>query len=883
MVAIQIHIQSQFLIMNSSASNNNNTNPIVQNQSITMQTPSIPSATDHQSNSATGLKQQQPHRISADNPNGSNPSNRARYGRNRRRPNTGGQNNFNNTRPEVNLLPGPSGELTQSVHEPKSRPTRFNSNNKNFGSQSQASTGGSNAANGLKHRQRQKTKQLIEGLSGFAELEIGIQDEAIPSNNYHNTNNHSSRHNLSVKKMNLTQLVNRSANSDSRDFSNSRNYSNNNRSQNHRRNNKTSSYRDPGVVHKFSKQQFLQANCQFVVLDGHDYSVHRVDPDWPVDWDCIEEIKFKQCATTETTCPICLESPVAAKITKCGHIYCWTCMLHYLSLSDEKCRQCPICFEFVYKNDLRSVVSHSYISHSVDVEIDMRLMVRKKGCVTAEPYIISDDYNQYCYNLNNPIGMEGQDLMENSDYWSQQNLFIVDSKTVISKIVDREQRELTTKLNCDHDEPEVCFIEQALEMLGERRTRLEQLSSRSNTYKQQQQQNLNYQNRNSTCHNQQTHLDLSSSYLFYQSCDGQHIYLNPFSTKIMCQEYKSLENCPLEIRAKVLQMDWISMSEAWRKRFRYLSHLPLTCEFRLIEIDFEKSNLISKQTFKMFEEQIKSREMARERARREERKREKIIKVEQDRKIYGIGPSLKININNPDQFPSVSDERYLGLSLATTDHIAPDGTFDMSSDDENEQLIGALEDQEAALQDAITISQEDNSTISTGIALSFQEIQLQEAAAAAAAAANSAKSPPVNSSWGQHGNKHQQAPSTHSKSNGPAQSSSFAKLLTDAKASKKEWTVKASARQPVAPAAAMTSNSLDSTTSNQMHQLSSLSRFNYPNLGDDLLDQDDVHQEELRAPGNFTISDFIDNNIIVSTKKSRAKHKGGSSGNVNKK
>jgi hypothetical protein len=35
--------------------------------------------------------------------------------------------------------------------------------------------------------------------------------------------------------------------------------------------------------------------------------------------------------------------------TKCGHVYCYPCILHYLALAESgnKTRQCPICHEFV--------------------------------------------------------------------------------------------------------------------------------------------------------------------------------------------------------------------------------------------------------------------------------------------------------------------------------------------------------------------------------------------------------------------------------------------------------------------------------------------------------------------------------------------------------
>lgn len=52
-------------------------------------------------------------------------------------------------------------------------------------------------------------------------------------------------------------------------------------------------------------------------------------------------------------CPICLGAPVAAKMTKCGHIYCWSCILHYLALSDNASRPCPICYESVGSKDLK--------------------------------------------------------------------------------------------------------------------------------------------------------------------------------------------------------------------------------------------------------------------------------------------------------------------------------------------------------------------------------------------------------------------------------------------------------------------------------------------------------------------------------------------------
>jgi len=88
------------------------------------------------------------------------------------------------------------------------------------------------------------------------------------------------------------------------------------------------------------------------VRKGHDYTKHLQNPDVIVPWEQIEQVRLKTTSDVPS-CPICLYPPTTAKITKCGHVYCWTCMLHYLSLSDEKWRKCPICFESVQREDLK--------------------------------------------------------------------------------------------------------------------------------------------------------------------------------------------------------------------------------------------------------------------------------------------------------------------------------------------------------------------------------------------------------------------------------------------------------------------------------------------------------------------------------------------------
>lgn len=47
-------------------------------------------------------------------------------------------------------------------------------------------------------------------------------------------------------------------------------------------------------------------------------------------------------------CPICLEVPIAPRITKCGHgPFCFVCILRHLR--GEAYARCPLCFDNVHR------------------------------------------------------------------------------------------------------------------------------------------------------------------------------------------------------------------------------------------------------------------------------------------------------------------------------------------------------------------------------------------------------------------------------------------------------------------------------------------------------------------------------------------------------
>ncbi|GLB35771.1 putative RING-type zinc-finger [Lyophyllum shimeji] len=129
--------------------------------------------------------------------------------------------------------------------------------------------------------------------------------------------------------------------------------------------------RKTGTQHGvWNKERFVNAQYRFVMDPTGDYTVHFADPDIFFQWqDILQVIVPRSSALASaassgaqsgqeegnTTCPICLSPPTAPRMTKCGHVFCFPCILHYLGTSDNKWARCPICFDSVNEKQLKTV------------------------------------------------------------------------------------------------------------------------------------------------------------------------------------------------------------------------------------------------------------------------------------------------------------------------------------------------------------------------------------------------------------------------------------------------------------------------------------------------------------------------------------------------
>ncbi|XP_047447738.1 RING finger protein 10 [Mugil cephalus] len=481
-----------------------------------------------------------------------------------------------------------------------------------------------------------------------------------------------------------------------------------------------------GHKHKpFNKELFLQANCQFVVTDDQDYKAHFTDPDTLVNWDCVQQVRIYSHEVP--SCPICLYPPLAARITRCGHIFCWPCMLHYLSLSDKSWSKCPICYEAVHTADLKSVVAMETRQYVAGDVITMRLMRREKGALVAMP-------SSQWVKVEEPVRFGDACL-------SPYSKLLLTSPAQVLSLVAEEKAALQAEFSQEED-AQGCFIQSALCLLQEREEMLlkqqnvsaDGLDLSSLTLKEKEppspveevvtnissakpvlqyasafddevaeltedaaselpdfpeshlesvleeppvapmdeipEPQLDEEKPASQAESGRpsTSLVHGPYYYFYQADDCQQMFLHPVNVRCLLREYGSLEASPDTITATVVEIVGHTVTEDIRRRHRYLAHLPLTCEFSICELALQPP-ILSKETLDTFADDLEKRKRLRQKKARDEKRREKRIEIEENKK-QGKYPEVHIGLENLQHFPAFGSPPH-----NSSPPIQPDFTF----------------------------------------------------------------------------------------------------------------------------------------------------------------------------------------------------------------
>lgn len=400
----------------------------------------------------------------------------------------------------------------------------------------------------------------------------------------------------------------------------------------------------------YNKDQFLQANCNFIVSDTGDYKGHCNNPDTLVDWQLIEEVVIR--SAEEPKCPICLFPPVAAKMTKCGHVYCWPCILHYLALSDKEWRKCPICYDAVRIKDLRSTVAWPYHEYQLEETVDFQLMCRKKGSLDVVRVGRDEERGgvKRATQLPHLFDVREQQIVHSK--------LILANKVEVSSILERERCELQAQMQTDGPEgfntPETMFISQAMDLLEDRTKELQKCIAVGGSH--------NYSNNATVA---ECDGDTDDTHYFYQAVDGQHLYMHSLNLRMLQAQFGSLAICPPVMTGRIVQREHFSVCEGLRKRSKYLQHLPLTSIICVAEVAF-REEVFTAEVHGMFAEEMAQRKRDRQKRTRDEKKRERKINDMNERemgKFLAQSAGGGFVSQAADFYPFVSEGAFLATTL----------------------------------------------------------------------------------------------------------------------------------------------------------------------------------------------------------------------------
>jgi len=365
-------------------------------------------------------------------------------------------------------------------------------------------------------------------------------------------------------------------------------------------------------------------------------------------------------------CPICLaETPVAPRMTACGHIACLPCFLRYFASEDVatglrgaslKFRKCPICWDSIQLSECKPVRWYDIdIGGGVNdkenivatepregFDIAMRLFMRKPGNTLALP---RDDYLPLSQANVLPEGdVPWHYVPEILHYaWIVKGSGVYMHSQAAREIMELERMNKEDEMAYGEDgfwtRKAIQRIRDQSELydsIGEGPAKLADLALSSSTTR-----NNNNSKAETVAEEDIPHQIRSTShsairtrespYLFYQPRSASHFYLSSLDIRILKKAYGEYENFPSAILARVEHITSPqTIDDDFRRKVRYLGHLPSGCQVSFLECDW--SEIVEPTVLETFNVEIdKRRRLRREKLIREEKERE----VEERRRRSG--------------------------------------------------------------------------------------------------------------------------------------------------------------------------------------------------------------------------------------------------------
>lgn len=407
----------------------------------------------------------------------------------------------------------------------------------------------------------------------------------------------------------------------------------------------------------------MNAQYRFVMNPTGDYTVHFADPDIFFQWHDILQVIIPRTSAMAaassrgesmsqeegfTTCPICLAPPTAPRMTKCGHVFCFPCILHLLGTAENKWVRCPVCFDSVNEKHLKAVkwldepsviddseekvaesssstTAHEPNTFSPGSRLRMRLMQRPQITTLALPrsttwpsdlipphqapfHFLPDVFEFAKFMLATPdqlLADLSRDLEEVAA--ERRTLFSLKDELalVFVDVAEEKLRHQLEKAAALDGEPLKEAVEKAMIMQQKlERDTLQKITSRRredntsnhreevpNAFLSSQSEPLGSPQAPGRNQRQRRNVNppppSTQTYYYYQAASGLPIFLHPLDIKVLLSHFNSYLAFPDDITVRVEARSEGTVNDDLRKRWKYLGHLPEGADVVFIEADLE--------------------------------------------------------------------------------------------------------------------------------------------------------------------------------------------------------------------------------------------------------------------------------------------------------
>ncbi|KAJ5317235.1 hypothetical protein PENANT_c045G00499 [Penicillium antarcticum] len=444
------------------------------------------------------------------------------------------------------------------------------------------------------------------------------------------------------------------------------------------------------------KARYVHANYRFIVMPNQNFHAQAANADVHLDWASVLQV-LVSAQTQAASCPICLSTPVAPRMARCGHIFCLPCLIRYMHSSDDdnpvpekrhRWKKCPICWDSIYISETRPVRWFRGQEGDLPIEggdVVLRLMKRGSGSTLALPRDGSEthgaDQDIPWYHVAEVADyariMKGGEEYMTSQYESEvedlrkqeieDELLFGDENTWTRKAIG-SIKDATEKLNGIGNPPEVLPAKER--SIAPASTCASSVTSTSTPATSDETDHISHAMDG-------VHLDTeptskskdkgrrkekqSSSgseqpYYFYQALP--QFYLSPLDIRILKAAFGEYAQFPATILPRVEHISTGHIvDDELRKRVKYLGHLPQGCEVNFLECDWR--DVVVPEILAQFRtETDRRRKRNREKEVREEKDRIRAEKKEDDerwasarRKRPSIGASSEAPFSARDFHP----------------------------------------------------------------------------------------------------------------------------------------------------------------------------------------------------------------------------------------